>query len=92
MSFALLPSIFPRVEYDEIHSLQYVINELYHRIAHDKQFLLDNLREVVRNDEFTSRLVDIYLRADSKQTISLGLLRSDYMLDRREQVCKQVEV
>ena len=58
--FMLFPSPFPRDEYDKAVSLQVVINELMHKVAHDYNFLRDSLKHTVEVDAFTGRLWKIY--------------------------------
>lgn len=42
--FTLLPSAFPKSEFQRVVSLQTVFNELIHTIAHDRQFLTETLK------------------------------------------------
>lgn len=42
--FALLPSVFPRREFERAVEIQPIINELIHRVAHDHEFLQDCLK------------------------------------------------
>ena len=58
--FMLFPSPFPRDEFEKAVSLQVVINELMHKVAHDYTFLKDALKHTVEVDEFTGRLWKIY--------------------------------
>lgn len=66
-----------------------------HRIAHDNRFLRETFREIIKVDPFVRKLFDIYetvLREGRAQPISLGLLRSDIMLDEKSFSSKQVEI
>lgn len=61
------------------------MNELYHAVSSDYQFLMNTLQPTAEFDEFTANLLKIYsevhqLRNGSK-TLELGIHRSDYMLD-----------
>lgn len=47
--FFLLPSAFPRREFERVVKLQSIVNILMHRIAHDYQFLKDALEKYVEN-------------------------------------------
>ncbi|KAK8719714.1 hypothetical protein OTU49_013839 [Cherax quadricarinatus] len=58
--FYLLPSAFPRREFDRVVKLQPLINLLMHNIAHDDEFLENCLRKTIRVDDFTARLWKIY--------------------------------
>ncbi|XP_063988879.1 glutathione synthetase-like [Diachasmimorpha longicaudata] len=87
--FALLPSVFPRKEFEDACEIQAILNTLMHRVAHDYEFLKGTLEGVVMVDSFTRRLFQIYENVYTEgftQKVSLGLLRSDLMLDSR---CKE---
>lgn len=45
--FVLLPSTFPKSEFDRAVQLQPVINELFHKVAHSYEFLLESLKRFV---------------------------------------------
>ncbi|KAL1418464.1 hypothetical protein MTO96_005710 [Rhipicephalus appendiculatus] len=82
--FCLLPSPYPRKAFQQVKALQEDINLLIHRVAHDYSFLRDCLQSTIETDEFTASIFNIYQKvweAEFPQPISLGLLRSDYMLD-----------
>uniref|UniRef100_A0A182NGR7 Glutathione synthetase n=1 Tax=Anopheles dirus TaxID=7168 RepID=A0A182NGR7_9DIPT len=82
--FVLTPSCFPRKEFLKAVELQPVLNELIHAVAHDAQFLQSTLASAGKVDEFTRALLTIYrtvLAEGITQPISLGLLRSDLMLE-----------
>ncbi|XP_069676038.1 glutathione synthetase-like isoform X4 [Periplaneta americana] len=82
--FVLLPSTFPRKEFNKAVSIQPILNELVHKVAHDYEFLSKSLESTIRVDEFTGNLFKIYETVRSEgvaQPISLGLIRSDIMLE-----------
>ncbi|XP_044731252.1 glutathione synthetase-like [Chrysoperla carnea] len=84
ISFMLLPSPFPRCEFQKAIDLQPVLNELLHNVAHDYEFLKDSLKNTIKADEFTRNLFEIYEivhKEGTAQDISLGIFRSDYLLD-----------
>ena len=58
--FVLFPSIFPRKEFTKAIELQPILNELMHRVAHDRMFLTEALKETVQVDQFTGSLFKIY--------------------------------
>ncbi|XP_035781820.1 glutathione synthetase-like isoform X2 [Anopheles albimanus] len=92
--FILTPSSFPRAEFQKAVRLQPVLNELIHAVSHDSQFLLDTLKSTEKVDEFTRGLVDIYRTVLSEgiaQTLTLALLRSDYLPNFSDAI-KQVEI
>uniref|UniRef100_A0A1B6KF67 Glutathione synthetase n=1 Tax=Graphocephala atropunctata TaxID=36148 RepID=A0A1B6KF67_9HEMI len=94
--FALLPSTFPRKEFERAVALQPIVNELMHKVAHDHEFLEESLRNTIKVDEFTGRLYKLYETVRKEgfgQCISLGLLRSDYLpQSSQDNIIKQVEV
>lgn len=82
--FTLLPSPFPREEFQKACDIQIILNILIHRVAHDYDFLKETLQETVKVDDFTRNLFDIYEivhEEGAAQKLSLGILRSDLMLD-----------
>ncbi|XP_032594668.1 glutathione synthetase isoform X2 [Drosophila grimshawi] len=84
--FVLVPSSFPRKEFEKAIALQPIINRLMHNVAHDEEFITTTLAETIKVDEFTANLFNIYRKALAHgftQPISLGMLRSDLMLESR---------
>lgn len=96
LSFTLLPSSFPRKNFEKAKSIQTLLNELMHKVAHNNRFITDSLKSTVEADPFTAQLFDIYQivhKEGYSQTVSLGLLRSDYMLHEcAGETIKQVEL
>uniref|UniRef100_A0A1B6E530 Glutathione synthetase n=1 Tax=Clastoptera arizonana TaxID=38151 RepID=A0A1B6E530_9HEMI len=58
--FALLPSVFPKREFERAVELQPIINELMFNVAHDHNFLTENLKNTIEVDDFTRRLFQLY--------------------------------
>lgn len=56
----LTPSLYPRSEFEKATSLQTVLNELIHNVAHDEKFLRETLASTIRVDDFTADLFRIY--------------------------------
>ncbi|XP_026483269.1 glutathione synthetase-like isoform X1 [Vanessa tameamea] len=84
--FVLLPSPFPRTEFNKAIELQPILNELMHKVAHDDDFLEHTLQNTLQVDEFTAKLYEIWVKVKDEgitQPISLGMLRSDIMLESR---------
>ncbi|XP_039747500.1 glutathione synthetase-like isoform X3 [Pararge aegeria] len=84
--FVLLPSPFPQTEFNKAVELQPILNELMHKVAHDDEFLTRTLQNALQVDEFTASLFDIWVKVRDEgmaQPISLGMLRSDIMLESR---------
>jgi len=83
--FVLFPSPFPKNEFSKAVKLQTILNELMHKVAHDDEFLTQSLKNTIKVDEFTGKLFEIYEKVKeqggSPQELSLGMLRSDLMLD-----------
>lgn len=95
IKFTLFPSPFPQKWFTFAKSIQENVNLLYHRIAYNDDFLIQSLKEVIEIDDFISKLYNIYLKVkDEKkaQKISLGIFRSDYMLNNQPQQLKQIEI
>ncbi|XP_026297982.1 glutathione synthetase isoform X2 [Apis mellifera] len=83
--FILMPSPFPRKEFINACQIQVILNMLIHRVAQDYNFLKETLEETIKVDNFTKELFEICKiinnEGGSVQKISLGILRSDLMLD-----------
>ncbi|XP_046653809.1 glutathione synthetase-like isoform X2 [Daphnia pulicaria] len=81
--FLLIPSVFPKKEFDKAVELQTLFNEMTHRVANNRQFLESTLAAASTVDPFTARLFQIYKTVQEEgvtQTIDLGLIRNDFML------------
>ena len=83
---SLRPSPFSRILYEEAHKSQHPINALISRLATDHSFLRKALERVQLDDEFVAGLlrVSAEARVEGKlhQPIFLGILRTDYMIDK----------
>jgi len=89
--FVLFPSPFPKEEFNKALTLQPVLNELMHNVAHDDDFLREALKHTIKVDEFTGKLWEVYetVRAEGGPVqLDLGMLRSDLMLDTHKPTCK----
>lgn len=42
--FLLLPSMYPKKEFEVVKEVQRLLNELMHKVAHDYEFLSDTLK------------------------------------------------
>jgi len=93
--FVLLPTPFPRDEYEKSIKLQPILNELMHKVAHDYEFLKESLKHTIKVDEFTGKLWSIYETIMSEggptQELDVGLFRSDYFFCCGNKCIKQVE-
>lgn len=92
----LFPTPFPQKSFQTAIDVQKTFNELYIAIvSRHKKWLLEILRALSQFDrDFTGRLFDIYEKSlvdgESIQPVSLGLFRSDYMVNEQDEV-KQIE-
>ncbi|VDM30375.1 unnamed protein product [Hydatigera taeniaeformis] len=88
----LLPSPYPRIQFEEAVDIQRSFNSLFLRVASDYEFM-----EVLSQDEYVYNLWKIY-QMDNElgplQPLKLSLNRSDYMLHSALPGCplKQVEM
>lgn len=103
---SLLPNAYPKVMFDRAQRLAPPLNELVDRISRDGDFLKDTLKDVRDVDVYTGKLLTMYedLYGDAEKgkfarsADRLGILRSDYMLHRKdagaagEYELKQVEL
>lgn len=95
LPFTLIPSSFPEKPFFTVKNVQVLLNELIHKVAHDKEFLTNSLKSTIQADPFTAKLFHIYetvYEEGFSQSISLGLLRSDYLLHDEGCKIKQVEI
>ncbi|XP_015601404.1 glutathione synthetase-like [Cephus cinctus] len=94
--FLLLPTSFPKQEFEKAIQVQKILNKLMHIVAHDYDFLKKTLASTIAVDEFSAKLFHIYETVHAEglaQDISIGLLRSDYMLHGIEDSkIKQIEL
>lgn len=58
--FVLIPSAFPRKEFLKAVEIQSTLNELMHKVAHNRTFLTESLKDTIKVDEFTGNLFRIY--------------------------------
>ncbi|VVC36690.1 Hypothetical protein CINCED_3A006268 [Cinara cedri] len=95
--FTLLPSVFPRAEFQKAIAIQPALNELTHRVSNDHEFLFSCLEKTIEVDEFTRNLFKLYETVRNEgftQRLSLGMLRSDIMQEKEASgdCIKQVEM
>lgn len=94
--FTLFPTVFKSEEFNKAVSVQLILNELVHKVAHNKEFLKQSLKDTILVDKFTAHLFKIYETVENEgiiQKVALGLLRSDYMShSRANNKLKQVEL
>ncbi|KAM7425571.1 hypothetical protein ABFA07_023021 [Porites harrisoni] len=97
--FTLLPTAFPKRLFLQAKEVQKDFNVLVHRVSQDHEFLKEALSGTIEVDDFTAKIFEIYettRKEGLSQPISLGILRSDYMLDKGNKPddlsIKQVEI
>ncbi|XP_042265730.1 glutathione synthetase isoform X1 [Thunnus maccoyii] len=96
--FTLFPTPVPKAVFLQALALQTHYNTLVDKISQDPDFLQEALASTIAVDDFTARLFRIHqqiLKEGRCQSIMLGINRSDYMLDQREDgssSLKQIEI
>ncbi|XP_061536689.1 glutathione synthetase-like isoform X2 [Phycodurus eques] len=96
--FTLFPSPVPKPIFLQGMALQTHYNTLVDKISQDPDFLQESLASTIAVDDFTARLFKIHqqvLKEGRLQSIVLGLNRSDYMLEQKEDgpmSLKQIEI
>ena len=92
---SLLPTPFPRDVFELALRVSPSFAALSDAVSRDDEFLRTTLAGVVKTDDFTRRIWDIYERCggqEGRHPMELGILRSDYMLDEPSGLPLQVEV
>ena len=89
--------LITREQFNKVQNIQPLLNKLVHDISLNPSFLKTHLEKVVKDDEFTARLLQIYEEQQYKDKIQMGVHRSDYMLhydspDQKDAVLQQVEL
>lgn len=96
--FTLFPTPVPKAVFQQALDVQTYYNILVDKISQNADFLEEALASTVEVDDFTARLFKIHkqvLKEGSSQPVVLGLNRSDYMLDQRDDgksSLKQIEI
>lgn len=96
--FTLFPTPVPKAVFLQALAVQTHYNILVDKISQDTDFLQEALSSTIEVDDFTARLFRIHqqiLKEGRSQSIALGLNRSDYMLDQRDNrspSLKQIEI
>ena len=81
---ALVPNTFSQEEFNFAETLQPIFNELVDKMARDRSFIVSNLAQVAKVDDFTNKLLDIFSTVPDKvvkDAVHLGIHRSDYMFN-----------
>jgi len=93
---ALLPARFPRAAFEQAQALAAPFGALTAAVAADGAFLRETLARAGAEDAFTGRLLELHAATEGLPGrgggVTLGLLRSDYMVDAPSGALLQVEV
>ncbi|CDO95675.1 unnamed protein product [Kluyveromyces dobzhanskii CBS 2104] len=92
----LFPTPLPETAFQDAIDVQTVYNALYANIAQNKNgWLAEETEKLASSDpDFTGRLWSLYKRAKQHgicQNLSLGVFRSDYLINADDNQIKQVE-
>ncbi|XP_034028059.1 glutathione synthetase [Thalassophryne amazonica] len=96
--FSLFPTPVNQAVFQQALTVQPHYNTLVDKVSQDPDFLEEALSSTIAVDDFTARLFKIHqhiLKEGRAQPVVLGLNRSDYMLDQREDgtsALKQIEI
>lgn len=91
---SLIPNAFSSDSLLYAFKMQPIINKLVDGISRDREFLLDKLSTVSESDEFTKRILQLYMQVPEsvvKNDLQCGILRSDYMINNDHRAL-QVEI
>ena len=101
LPFTLLPSPFPKAQFQEAVELQSHFNTLIHECAKDYDFILSALEVPGQSDFFIAKLMQLLKESKfypAKKRVFLNMIRSDYMLhpssvkEEKKYDLKQVEI
>lgn len=79
----LFPTLFPNSLFQEALALQRTYNKLYTAVAEDEEWLFETLKDLIDVDPLANKLWRIHQEVKQEgyiQGTSLGVFRSDYML------------
>ena len=84
--FALHPTPFPASEFQLVQRSMPIFARLVHAVSQDEQYLQQTLASAARFDDFTRNLLETWVAAKEQRgkfgsAVTLGLHRSDFMLD-----------
>lgn len=93
----LYPTPIPKVSFENAIAVQRAYNELYSKISQNSngQWLSGEVAKFAEFDrDFTGKLWNLYLKSLKEgylQKLRLGVFRSDYLVDKKQNEIKQVE-
>lgn len=79
----MYPSPFSRSGLSSALEIQTLFNSLYHSVVRDPAWILEQLKETAKYDDFTQKLINVFQTSMPKRTQKLtgGIFRSDYLLN-----------
>ncbi|KAE8381879.1 hypothetical protein BDV26DRAFT_56202 [Aspergillus bertholletiae] len=84
VGITIFPTLFPREHFDRACELQTIYNELYCAMAEDERWIFEAIRDLIPVDPLAAALWGIHeevKKVGYRQRVSVGIFRSDYMLD-----------
>ena len=77
---------------DKLSEMQFIMNRLIHGASNDFEFVKNTLADLADIDEFWSKLVKVWLDSidSEKEPFSLGLHRSDYLIETKGMIITSV--
>jgi len=87
----VFPTPIPAKVFENAKTLQKTYNQLYAQVSNSDWLMEESAKLTHSDPEFTGKLYDMAKKCDSKQTLKLGLFRSDYLIDKSSEQIKQVE-
>ncbi|KAJ6153554.1 hypothetical protein N7470_006513, partial [Penicillium chermesinum] len=81
------PTRFPRARFEEAQGIQRIYNKLYCAISEDEDWIFDAVQDLISTEPLAAVLWGIYQSVKKDgfvQPASLGIFRSDYMLQAQE--------
>jgi hypothetical protein len=93
--FSLYPTPFPATEFQRVQTMMPHLSNLVHVVSKDMNYLSNTLKTAAQYDSFTKSLMSVLSRTEEARSrhaspITLGLHRSDYMLDEPSGMLLQV--
>lgn len=87
----VFPTPVPAKVFEQAKNLQKTFNQLYAQVS-NSEWLMEETEKLVHSDpDFTGKLYAMAKKSASKQTLKMGLFRSDYLIDQHSEEIKQVE-
>lgn len=62
LPFTLLPSSFPRKNFEKAKNIQILLNELIHKVAYNNDFLTESLKRYIKLIRYLFTYIYIYIK------------------------------